>query len=59
MICVPILAASTAEAMDKTIRGSAVADMIELRLDMMEGGRSGRTHRRRHGSRARHLPFPA
>lgn len=36
MICVPIMAKDTEEALGKIFRANSVADMLELRLDVME-----------------------
>jgi 3-dehydroquinate dehydratase type I len=36
MLCVPIIAKDTQEALEKIARANALADMLELRLDMMD-----------------------
>ena len=36
MICIPITAKNTQEALERIARANAVADMLEIRLDMME-----------------------
>jgi 3-dehydroquinate dehydratase len=36
MICVPIIAKNTGEAIETIARANTVADMLELRLDVME-----------------------
>ena len=36
MICIPIMARNNAEALEKMAEASTLADMIELRLDVME-----------------------
>ncbi|MGD9034232.1 MAG: type I 3-dehydroquinate dehydratase [Desulfobacteraceae bacterium] len=36
MFCIPILAKDTQEALEKIARANALADMLELRLDMMD-----------------------
>lgn len=36
MICIPIMARNNAEALEKMAEASALADMLELRLDVME-----------------------
>jgi 3-dehydroquinate dehydratase len=36
MICVPIIAKNTGEAMETIARANTVADMLELRLDVIE-----------------------
>ncbi len=36
MICIPIIAKNTEEALEKIARANAVADMLEIRLDMMD-----------------------
>jgi 3-dehydroquinate dehydratase type I len=36
MICIPIIAKNTEEALKKIARANAVADMLEIRLDMMD-----------------------
>lgn len=36
MICIPIIAKNTDEALKKIVRANTMADMLELRLDMME-----------------------
>jgi 3-dehydroquinate dehydratase type I len=36
MICIPIFAKNTQEALEKIARANALADMLELRLDMMD-----------------------
>lgn len=39
MICVPIIAENTDEALKKIARANKTADMLELRLDLMESFR--------------------
>ena len=36
MFCIPIIAKDTQEALEKIARANALADMLELRLDMMD-----------------------
>ncbi|UCB50521.1 MAG: type I 3-dehydroquinate dehydratase, partial [Deltaproteobacteria bacterium] len=36
MICIPITAKNTEEALERIARANAVGDMLEIRLDMME-----------------------
>lgn len=36
MICIPIIAKNTEEALGKIARANALADMLEIRLDMMD-----------------------
>ena len=39
MLCIPIVARNTEEALDKIARANILADMLELRLDVMESFR--------------------
>lgn len=39
MICIPIIAKNTGEAVEKIARANPMADMLEFRLDMMESFR--------------------
>jgi 3-dehydroquinate dehydratase type I len=39
MICIPIIAKNTDEALEKIVKASTLADMLELRLDVMESFR--------------------
>jgi 3-dehydroquinate dehydratase type I len=39
MICIPIMAKNTGEALEKIARANPVADMLEFRLDVMESFR--------------------
>ncbi|MCP4682385.1 MAG: type I 3-dehydroquinate dehydratase [Desulfobacterales bacterium] len=36
MICIPIMAGNNAEALEKMLKASSLADMMEIRLDIME-----------------------